>query len=73
METEKQLIDIWRNHKWSILLAVCGLFFALLAIKYTFLKAVFIFICIGIGIWIGRYLDKKTNIRNSVKDFFRND
>ena len=57
----------------KIILAVCGLFFALLAIKYSFLKAVFIFLCIGLGIWLGRFLDKKTNIRKSVEDFFRND
>ena len=73
METDKQLIDLWRDHKWAIILAVCGLFFAILAISYSFLKAVFIFLCIGLGIWLGRYLDKKTNLRKSVEDFFRND
>ena len=73
MATDKQLQDFWRNHKWSIILAFCGLFFAILAIEYSFLKAIFIFICIGLGIWLGRFLDKKTNLRKSLEDFFRND
>lgn len=73
METDKQLLDLWRNHKWAILLAVGGLFFALLAIKYSFLKAIFIFLCIGIGLWLGRYLDRRIDIKNKVEDFFKND
>jgi uncharacterized membrane protein len=73
METDKQLLDFLRNHKWAILLAFAGLFFALLAIKYSFLKAIFIFLCIALGLWLGRFIDNKTNVRRSVKDFFNND
>ncbi len=73
MEIDKQLLAFWHNHKWALLLAFGGLFFALLAIKYTFLKAVFIFLCIGLGLCLGRFIDKKTNIRKSVEDFFKNE
>jgi len=74
MGTDKQqLLDFWREHKWALLLAVAGFFFALLAIKYSFFKAVFIYLCVALGVWGGRLLDKKTGVREKVKDFFRND
>lgn len=73
MENDRQILDFLRKHIWTILLALAGLFFALLAIKYTFLKAIFIFLCIALGLWIGRMIDKKTNVRKSVEDFFKND
>lgn len=73
METDKQTNTLWHNHKWTIILSAGGLFFALLSIQYSFLKAVFIFLCIGAGVWIGRYLDKKTDLRKTVEDFFKNE
>lgn len=73
METENQLLEVWRKHKWAIILAVAGFFFALLAIKYSFMKAVFIYICIALGVWGGHMLDSKTNVRKKVEDLFRND
>ena len=73
MEMDKQLLELWRNHKWKIILAAGGFFFALLAIHYSFLKAIFIYLCIALGVWGGRIIDKKTHLRQSVEDFFRND
>jgi len=57
----------------SAITAFYRLFFALLAIKYSFLKALFIYLCIAIGVWIGRILDRKTNVREKIEGFFRND
>ncbi len=73
MQNDMQLLEIWRKHKWVIILGLAGLFFALLAIKYSFLKAIFIYLCIALGVWLGHMLDKKTNVREKVEDFFRND
>jgi uncharacterized membrane protein len=70
---DKEPIDLWRNHKWTILLAAGGLFFAVLTIQYSFIKAIFIFLCIGIGLVIGRYLDKKTDFSKKFEDFFKNE
>jgi len=73
MGIEQNLLEFWRKHKWVVILGLAGLFFALLAIKYSFLKALFIYLCIAIGVWIGRILDRKTNVREKIEGFFRND
>ncbi|MBQ1501273.1 MAG: DUF2273 domain-containing protein [Firmicutes bacterium] len=68
-----EIMDFIRSHKWAIILAVAGFFFALLSIKYSFLKALFIYICIALGLGGGYYLDKKTHVREKFEDMFRDD
>lgn len=58
MESEKFLLEIWRNHKWMLLLAVAGLVFAICVISYGFFKALFIFICVAVGVLVGTQIDK---------------
>ena len=64
----KDPIELWYEHKWKIILALGGFIFALLILFTSFWKAMFIILCVGIGVLIGRYFDKKKG-----EDFFKND
>lgn len=61
MEADKVLLELWRRYKWTVLLALAGLIFAVCVITYGLFKAIFIFICIGLGIAGGMRLDKRAN------------
>jgi len=72
MEAEEFLLNLWRNHKGKIIGALCGLVFALFVISFGFFEALFICLCIAVGLFIGKKIDAKINIRQSVEDIFRN-
>ena len=71
MDAAEWLIDLWRNHKGKVIGVICGLIFALLVIKYTFLWALFICLCMAAGLFIGKKIDSKVDIRQSVEDLFK--
>lgn len=73
METDKVLRDLWRKYKWTVLLALAGLIFAVSVISYGFFKALFIFICIAAGVYIGIVLDRKSNNKRKAEDSFYHD
>ncbi|MCL1905888.1 MAG: DUF2273 domain-containing protein [Clostridiales bacterium] len=72
MDAAEFLLDLWRNHKGKIIGVTCGLVFALFVIRYGFFPALFICLCIAAGLYIGKKIDSKVNIRQSVEDLFRN-
>lgn len=67
------LAELWRQHKWAIILAVLGLIFALFVISYGFFRALFIFLCVAAGIFIGVQMDRRLDVRSKVEGFFTND
>jgi len=71
MDVAGLIINLWTNHKGKIIGAAIGLVFALFVISYGFFQALFIFICVAAGIYIGKKIDSKVNIRQSVEDIFR--
>ena len=71
METAELLINLWRNHKGKIIGAICGLIFALFVIIFGFFQALFICICFAAGIYIGKMIDAKVNLRQSVADLLK--
>ncbi len=74
MDLNKTTIaELWRQHKWAIILALLGLIFALFVISYGFFKALFIYICVALGIMVGVYLDRRVDVKTKVEDFFSND
>jgi len=72
MNTAELLINLWRNHRGKIIGAICGLIFALLVIRFGFMWALFICLCIAVGLFFGKKVDSKIDIRKSVEDLFRN-
>lgn len=59
MESDRELILFWQQHKWTILLAIAGLIFAVSVITYGLFRTVFLFLCIAAGVWGGMKIDKK--------------
>ena len=70
MEADKVLQEIWKKYKWTILLALAGLVFAISVITYGFFKALFIFVCIAVGVYVGLTLDRRAQNKRKVEDPF---
>ncbi len=68
---ENTILAFWRGHKWQIICAVIGLLFALFVITYGFWKALFICLCIAAGLYIGKLLDDKLKIGESIGKIFK--
>lgn len=66
------LAQLWRDHKWTIVLTVLAFIFAICVISYGFFKAVFIFLCVGLGLFLGRRLDRKNPQKDKSEDFWDN-
>ena len=64
---EKNLLELLKRYKWTILLAVGALIFAVSVISYGFFKTLFLFVCIALGIWGGLLIDKRAK-ENKGKD-----
>ena len=71
MDAAEFLVNLWHNHKGKILGVLGGLIFAILVISYGFFAALFICLCIAAGFYIGKRIDAKINIRQSVGDIFK--
>jgi len=67
------IAELWRQHKWAIILALLGLVFALFVISYGFFRALFIYICVALGVFFGMQLDRKVDVKTKVEGFFNND
>ncbi len=68
---DKAILTFLREHKWTIICACIGLIFALCVIAYGFWKALFICLCIAVGIYVGKKLDEKWNIGESMSRIFK--
>ena len=56
---EKNLLELLKRYRWTILLAVGALIFAVSVISYGFFKTLFLFVCIALGVWGGLLIDKR--------------
>ena len=70
---DKTLLEIWKRYKWTILLTLTGFIFAICVITYGFFEALFIFICIAAGVYVGIRLDKRTGNKRKTEDPFYHD
>ncbi len=66
-------MDIITKHRGKIIGIALGLVFALLIIKYGFLKTFFIAFCVGIGYYIGKRIDERIDLKETVARLFRKD
>ena len=64
-------MEIWHNNKGKIIGIIAALLFALFVISVGFWKTIFIFICILIGFYIGKKIDDKINIKESIEKLFK--
>ena len=64
---DKNLLELLKRYRWTILLAVGALIFAVSVISYGFFKTLFLFVCIALGVWGGLLIDKRAK-ENKGKD-----
>ena len=73
MDAEKNLMELWRHYKWTILLTVGALLFAVSVISYGFFKALFLFACLALGVWGGLTIDKRAAAKRNAEEYSRHD
>jgi len=59
MET---LYEFFRRHGGKVLGSLLGLFFGWLVLTRGLLAAVFLFVCLGLGYWLGKRLDDEQGL-----------
>ena len=64
------LQQIWRDHKWLIILAAAAFIFAVSVISYGFFKTIFLFACVAVGVYVGYRLDRRNKTDQSEDDFY---
>lgn len=52
------------NHRWKILGVIAGFIIGWMILSIGFFKTAFIFLCIFVGYYIGKRLDKNEDIRD---------
>ncbi|MDO4733198.1 MAG: DUF2273 domain-containing protein [Bacillota bacterium] len=62
--------QLWKEHKWKICLTILAFLFAVCVISYGFFKAVFVFLCIGLGAYAGIQLDRKNKLKDKSEDYW---
>lgn len=55
---EEWLKNLATNHRFKTIGALSGLLFAILVMRYGVFWTLFIFLCVGLGYWIGKRLDE---------------
>ncbi len=72
MDIFEVLANTWRNHKGKSMGIIIGFAFAVLVLEFGFWQSLFIAICVLGGLFIGRKIDQKVDIKKKVDDIFRN-
>ena len=68
-----QVFDLFSLYKGRILGVIIGLIAALLIIRFGFILALFIIICMGIGYYLGLRYDNREDFRDIIDDIFPNE
>lgn len=71
MEIAALLLQIWRSHKGKIVGGLLGLIFAICVVKYGILVSIFIILSVSIGLYIGKKIDDKVDIKSAVEELFK--
>ena len=68
MDAEKLIIQFLKRYKWTIILAIATLIFAICVISFGFFKSLFLFACVAVGVYGGWTLDKKVAKKRSSEE-----
>lgn len=64
------LIELWRHHKGKTIGIALGLIFGIMVVSFGFWQALFIYFCVFIGFIIGKRIDNRTSIKETVERIF---
>lgn len=63
---------IWLlGHKGKVFGTLIGLIVGWIIIKYGVLRGLFVFICVGVGLYVGNYYDKQGDVTDVIDRFLR--
>ena len=63
MEFDREwLLAFWQRHNGKIICCTIGLLFGVLVLALGFFRTLFLFLCIGIGFFVGKRLDDKEDL-----------
>jgi len=71
MDLTELFSNLIENHRNKVIGVIIGLLFGLSVIKYGFWQSVFILICVLVGLFIGKKLDDKVDIKSTVEKIFK--
>ena len=67
-----EIIEVlWTKHRGKVIGVILGLIFGLAVIFWGFWKAVFVTICIVIGLLIGKAIDSQFSFKEMLNRMFR--
>ncbi|MCL2678348.1 MAG: DUF2273 domain-containing protein [Clostridiales bacterium] len=73
MELGELFGKIWDKHRGKIVGVLVALLFGIIVLSFGFLRALFLLICVLIGLFIGSHIDSKGSIKKTVQKLFGND
>lgn len=59
------------EHKGKVFGTIIGLLIGWIVIKYGVLRGLFVFLCVGVGLYIGNIYDNQGDITNVINRFLR--
>ena len=71
MDLNELLKNLWANHRGKVIGVIAGLLFAGFVISFGFWRSLFIFFCVGVGLFIGVLVDKENGVVNGIKQVFK--
>lgn len=54
--------NIWENSRWRVIGAASGLLVGILFLLLGFFQTFFLLLCVGLGFFLGKKLDKKEDL-----------
>lgn len=64
------MLELWKHHKGKTIGIILGLVFGIMVVSFGFWQTVFIYFCVFLGFFIGKKLDSRINIKESVTKIF---
>jgi uncharacterized membrane protein len=71
MDLYELFVTLWQNHRGKVIGIIVGFIFAILAIKYNFWLAIFIYACAAVGYFIGKRIDSKVDLKKTFDQLFK--
>lgn len=68
---EEFLVELWNNHRGKVIGLLIGLLFSCLVLAVGFWRALFVILCMVLGLLIGKRIDEKGNWREIYQRLFR--
>ena len=66
-----EIRSLWDNHRKASIGVLLGLIFGICTLVFGFWSMVFVALCVGVGLFIGKKLDEGENISAKLCDYIK--